>query len=106
MRDDVADARPDLLDAVCELVGDAPFARVDESTAFAQPAIFCASLSAWTRLAGRVDPVALAGHSLGEITALTAAGAVDELDALELVVLRGRLMAEAGAASRGGAMLA
>ncbi|WCB96308.1 Polyketide biosynthesis malonyl CoA-acyl carrier protein transacylase BaeC [Baekduia alba] len=103
MRDDV---RPDLLDAVIELVGDDPFARVDESTAFAQPAIFCASLSNWTRLADRVDPVALAGHSLGEITALTAAGALDELDALKLVVLRGRLMAEAGAASGGGTMLA
>jgi malonyl CoA-acyl carrier protein transacylase len=103
MRDDV---RPDLLDAVCELVGDDPFARVDESTAFAQPAIFCASLSSWTRIADRVDPVALAGHSLGEITALTAAGALDELDALRLVVLRGRLMAEAGAASGGGTMLA
>jgi [acyl-carrier-protein] S-malonyltransferase len=103
MRDDV---RPDLLDAVCELVGDDPFARVDESTAFAQPAIFCASLSAWTRLADHVDPVAMAGHSLGELTALAAAGALDELDALKLVVLRGRLMAAAGAASGGGTMLA
>jgi malonyl CoA-acyl carrier protein transacylase len=106
MRDDVAAVRPDLLDAVCELVGDDPFARVDESTAFAQPAIFCASLASWTRLADRVDPVAMAGHSLGELTALTAAGALDELDALRLVVLRGRLMADAGAASGGGTMMA
>jgi malonyl CoA-acyl carrier protein transacylase len=106
MRDDVADARPDLLEAVCELVGDDPFARIEASTAFAQPAIFCASLAAWTRVADRLDPVAMAGHSLGELTALTAAGALDELDALRLVVLRGRLMAESGAASGGGTMLA
>jgi malonyl CoA-acyl carrier protein transacylase len=106
MRDDVADARPDLLEAVCELVGDDPFERVEESTAFAQPAIFCASLTSWSRIADRVSPVAMAGHSLGELSALAAAGAVDELEALALVVLRGRLMAESGAASGGGTMLA
>jgi [acyl-carrier-protein] S-malonyltransferase len=106
MRDDVARTRPDLLDAVTDLVGADPFARVEESTAFAQPAIFCASLAGWSRVRDRVDPVAMAGHSLGELTALTAAGAVDELDALSLVVLRGRLMAESGAASGGGTMLA
>ncbi len=106
MRDFVASARPDLLDAVVGLVGEDPFARVDASTRFAQPAIFCASLAGWGRLRGRVDPIALAGHSLGELTALAAAGALDELDALELVVLRGRLMAESGEASGGGTMLA
>jgi [acyl-carrier-protein] S-malonyltransferase len=106
MRDDVARTRPDLLDAVIDLVGDDPFARVEESTAFAQPAIFCASLAGWSRVRDRVDPVAMAGHSLGELSALAAAGAVDELDALSLVVLRGRLMAESGAASGGGTMLA
>jgi malonyl CoA-acyl carrier protein transacylase len=106
MRDDVARTRPDLLDAVTELVGDDPFARVEESTAFAQPAIFCASMASWSRVRDRVDPVAMAGHSLGELSALAAAGAVNELDALALVVLRGRLMAESGAASGGGTMLA
>jgi malonyl CoA-acyl carrier protein transacylase len=106
MRDDVARTRPDLLDAVTELVGDDPFARVEESTAFAQPAIFCASMASLSRVRDRVDPVAMAGHSLGELSALAAAGAVNELDALALVVLRGRLMAESGAASGGGTMLA
>jgi [acyl-carrier-protein] S-malonyltransferase len=106
MRDQVADVRPDLLAAACELVGEDPFARVDESTRFAQPAILCASLTSWSLLADRVDPVVMAGHSLGELSALAAAGALDELDALRLVVLRGRLMAESGAASGGGTMLA
>ena len=106
MRDLVADARPDLLEAVVDLVGCDPFARVDESTRFAQPAIFCASLAGWDRLRGHVDPVAFSGHSLGELTALTAAGALADEAALELVVLRGTLMAEAGSASGGGTMLA
>jgi acyl transferase domain-containing protein len=106
MRDVVADVRPDLLAAVIDLVGEDPFALVDESTRYAQPAIFCASLAGWTQIRDRVDPVALAGHSLGELTALAAAGAIDEFDALRLVVLRGRLMDVAGAASGGGTMLA
>jgi malonyl CoA-acyl carrier protein transacylase len=102
MRELVAGARPDLLEAVLGLTGEDPFARVEESTRYAQPAIFCASLAGWTRLQGRVAPTALAGHSLGELTALAAAGAVDAVAALELVVLRGRLMGEA----RNGSMLA
>ena len=106
MRDLVAAARPDLLEAVVKLVGDDPFEHVEESTRFAQPAIFCASLAGWGRLQGHVDPVAVAGHSLGELTALAAGGALDEHAALELVVLRGSLMAESGEASGGGTMLA
>jgi malonyl CoA-acyl carrier protein transacylase len=106
MRDLVAAVRPDLLEAVTALVGEDPFGRVADSTRFAQPAILCASLAGWTRLRHHVDPVALAGHSLGELSALAAAGALDEQDALRLVVLRGALMAEAGEASGGGTMLA
>jgi [acyl-carrier-protein] S-malonyltransferase len=106
MRDIVADVRPDLLAAVIDLVGEDPFPLVDQSTRYAQPAIFCASLAGWTRVRDRIDPIALAGHSLGEITALAAAGAIDDRDALRLVVLRGLLMDVAGAASGGGTMLA
>ena len=107
MRDAVASARPDLLEAAIALVGDDPFERIDESTRFAQPAILCASLAGWSRVADRVtQPVAFAGHSLGELTALAAAGVLEEHDALRLVVLRGRLMAESGEASGGGTMLA
>ena len=101
MRDLVAARAPDLLDRCCELVGEDPFARVEESTRFAQPAIFCASLAGWDALA--LEPSAAAGHSLGELAALVAAGVLRREDGLELVVLRGRLMAEADDA---GSMLA
>ncbi len=92
MRDLVA-ATPRLLESCLELVGEDPFPRVEESTRFAQPAIFCASMAAWERL--DVRPRAGAGHSLGELAALTAAGVFSVEDALRLVVVRGRLMAEA-----------
>ena len=100
MRDLVAQRAPELLERVTELVGEDPFARVQESTRFAQPAIFCASLAGWDAL--DLHPSAGAGHSLGELAALVAAGVLKRDDALELVVLRGRLMGEA----RNGSMLA
>jgi len=107
MRDLVAAEAPELLERCLELIGEDPFARVPDSTRFAQPAIFCASVAGWRRAAPRLDePVAVAGHSLGEFAALVAAGALDADDALALVVLRGRLMWEAGERSGGGAMLA
>jgi len=95
MRDLVAQRCPELLERCLELVGEDPFARVDESTRFQQPAIFCASIAGWRGLGDDVRPGAAAGHSLGELAALAAAGVLTVDDALELVVLRGRLMAEA-----------
>lgn len=94
MREEVARVRPDLLDATIEAVGEDPFPRVDDGTQFAQPAIFCASLAGWEEL-GRPQGDYMAGHSLGELGALVAAGAVSEQDGLELVVLRGALMGQA-----------
>src|SRR4051794_2981836 len=93
MRDLVARTAPDLLERVSELVGEDPFARGEESTRFAQPAIFCASLAGYDTL--DLEPGVAAGHSLGELGALAAAGVLDRDDALKLVVLRGRLMGEA-----------
>ena len=95
MRDLVAQRAPELLERVTALVGEDPFARVDESTRFQQPAIFCASVAGWQALAGDLQPSAGAGHSLGELAVLAAAEVLSVDDALELVVLRGRLMAEA-----------
>ena len=58
-----------------ELVGDDPFARIAEGTRFAQPAIYCASLAGFERARRARPAAAYAGHSLGEIAALAAAGA-------------------------------
>ena len=99
MRDEVARLRPDLLLAVCEIVGEDPFERVEESTRFAQPAILCTSLARWSALDAQPD--VLLGHSLGELAALSAAGSIGERQALELVAIRGRLMARMGAPGDG-----
>lgn len=106
MRELVARERPDLLALAETLVGEDPFPRVKDSTRYAQPAILCASLAGWGAVGATVEPLALAGHSLGELSALAAAGALTDEDALALAVERGRLMAEAGEAAGGGTMLA
>lgn len=105
MRDTVANARPDLLDLALEVVGEDPFACVHDGTAYAQPAIFCASLAGWSSL-GRPEADFMAGHSLGELAALVAAGSLSERDGLELVALRGRLMQDAGEHAGHGGMVA
>ena len=70
-------------------------------TDFTQPAIFLHSMIALKFGEDTQTPNAMAGHSLGEYTALTAAGALEFKDALQLVHLRGTLMAEAGKRSSG-----
>lgn len=107
MRDLVAEYRPDLLEAAEAAAGTDPFARLDEGTRYVQPALFCASLAGWAALGDeRAEATAVAGHSLGELTALAAAGVLAEADALSLVVLRGRLMDDAGRRAGDGGMLA
>jgi [acyl-carrier-protein] S-malonyltransferase len=107
MRDEVAAARPDLLALACEVAGDDPFLRVDDGTRYAQPAIYCASVVGFERLrdAGVTGEVH-AGHSLGEVAALVAAGALSAEDGLRLVAVRGRLMQESGERAGDGSMLA
>lgn len=63
-------------------------------TSITQPAIFLTSLCTWQTLRPRgLAPDVVAGHSLGEYTALVVAGVLDWTDALRLVRLRGQLMA-------------
>ncbi len=62
-----------------------------------QPAVFVHSVAASELLAAAgLQPVAVAGHSLGEYSALVVAGVLSFAEALTLVGARGRLMQEAG----------
>jgi [acyl-carrier-protein] S-malonyltransferase len=90
--------------ALSTLCFDGPQELLDD-TANTQPAIFVTSLAVQEALTaeGRdLSPAMVAGHSLGELTALVAAGAMDFVEGLRLVRERGRLMKEAGKRSPGG----
>ena len=106
MRDQVERHRPDLLELAQSEVSDDLFERAEDGTRWAQPAIFCAALAGYEVLKDRHEPDLMAGHSLGEITALVAAGAIDAEDGLLLVAARGRLMQEAAEETGDGGMLA
>jgi len=72
-------------------------------TEFTQPALLAAGVAvwrAWQQLGG-ARPALLAGHSLGEYSALVAAGALSLGDGARLVRLRGQLMQEAAPAGTG-----
>lgn len=75
-----------------------------DDTLNAQPALLVSSIAAWrVRQANEpLNPAYLAGHSLGEYTALVAAGSLDLAQAVRLVRERGRLMKEAGQQRPGG----
>jgi malonyl CoA-acyl carrier protein transacylase len=106
MRDQVERHRPDLLELAQSEVSDDLFERAGDGTRWAQPAIFCAALAGYEVLKDRHEPDLMAGHSLGEISALVAAGALDAEDGLRLVAARGRLMQEAAEETGDGGMLA
>ncbi|MFM7718097.1 MAG: ACP S-malonyltransferase [Actinomycetota bacterium] len=76
------------------------------TTAFAQPALLACEVAAYRVLAAAgLRPVAAAGHSLGEFSALVAADALPLADAVRVVAARGEAMQAAGEA-RPGAMSA
>ena len=68
-----------------------------------QPALLAAGVAAWRvwKSAGGHDPAAMAGHSLGEYTALVCAGVMDFRSAVKLVEFRGQAMQEAVPAGQG-----
>src|SRR5262245_40841199 len=80
-----------------------------DDTFNAQPAILTVSIACLETLKERLGPLGyigapalVAGHSMGEFTALVAAGVLDFEDALKLVRERGRLMKETGEQRPGG----
>src|SRR3989441_7012783 len=68
--------------------------RPPRSTLFPYTTLFRSAWRAW-RESGGAEPALLAGHTLGEYTALVVAGAISFPDCLPLVSLRGRAMQEA-----------
>lgn len=72
-------------------------------TRVAQPLIVAASLVSYAALTASGDePAGVAGHSVGEVAALVAAGVLSDDDGMTLVGIRGRAMAEAAAAEETG----
>jgi len=111
MTRDMAEADRDSMDLwkKAERISGLPLREIywdgDESvmadTRSLQPALTTANLVLWHKLAPKVAPAAVAGHSLGEYSALAAAGVLPIDTILEMVALRGRLMNEADPTGRG-----
>ena len=76
-----------------ELVQNGPEEKLGE-TVVTQPALLTAGYVSWLawRDAGGAEPGQMAGHSLGEYTALVCAGAIDFSDAMRVVKKRSELM--------------
>ena len=85
-----------------KLVCDGPIDELNK-THITQPAMLVAGISVWrvwSEKGGRL-PSIMAGHSLGEYTALVCSGALDFEDAVSLVAHRGQLMQDAVPAGTG-----
>ena len=78
------------------LIATGPKAQLDLTTN-TQPVMLTAAIAAWRAwlAEGGAQPVAVAGHSLGEYSALVAAGVLTLADALPLVRLRAKAMQQA-----------
>ncbi len=86
-----------------QLVQNGPAEELNQ-TAKTQPAMLAAGVAVWRvwQSEGGASPKMMAGHSLGEYTALVCAGAMNFTDAVGLVADRGRFMQEAVPAGSGG----
>ncbi|MCL4128751.1 UNVERIFIED_CONTAM: hypothetical protein GTU68_063827 [Idotea baltica] len=73
-------------------------------TRITQPLMFISGIAVWRALlaAGMPKPTAMAGHSLGEFSAMVASGALDYADGLKLVNQRAQLMSAAVPEGEGG----
>ena len=89
--------------SLSKLMWHGPKEELDE-TINTQPALYVHSVAVWmtyTHLS-TLKPATVAGHSLGELSALTASGALAFADGLRLVRTRGELMKRAGELNPGG----
>lgn len=79
-----------------KLVAEGPVETLNQTT-YTQPAMLAADIATWRVYQSRVgaQPAAMAGHSLGEIAALTAAGALDFAAAIKLTRFRAEAMQNA-----------
>ena len=96
VRETIVEASDVLKQDVGKLMAEGPAEQLN-STVNTQPIMVAAGICAWRawrELGGR-EPALVAGHSLGEYTALVAAGAISFSDCLPLVRLRGQAMQEA-----------
>jgi [acyl-carrier-protein] S-malonyltransferase len=96
VRETIAEASDVLRQDVGKLMAEGPAEQLN-STVNTQPIMVAAGICAWRawrELSGG-EPALVAGHSLGEYTALVAAGAIAFSDCLPLVRLRGQAMQEA-----------
>lgn len=86
-----------------KLVQEGPVEELNQ-TQITQPAMLCAGVAVWRvwQAEGGVIPGVMAGHSLGEYSALVCAGAIGFHDAVRLVADRGRFMQEAVPPGAGG----
>lgn len=106
MRRTVEVFSPELLALASDAAGADPFERMEDGTRYTQPAIFCAAVAGWRAISDDTDPLAMGGHSLGEIAALVAAESLSAADGVRLIAERGRLMQEAAEAAGDGGMVA
>ncbi len=84
------------------LVQDGPAEKLN-STDVTQPAMLASGVATWRvwQAKGGLMPAMVAGHSLGEYTALVCAGSLDYVDAIKLVSQRGQFMMQAVPAGTG-----
>ena len=96
VRETLAEASAALGEDVARLICDGPKEALDLTTN-TQPVMVTAGVACWRAWCaeGGNEPAAMAGHSLGEYTALVAAGALTLADALPLVRFRAQAMQDA-----------
>lgn len=85
------------------IVSDGPETRLNK-TEITQPAMLCAGVASWRIVSAQAAmpaPTMMAGHSLGEYTALVCANSLELGAAVKLVARRGQLMQAAVAAGEG-----